>query len=228
MNAKPRALLLFLVAMLLPAMACFAQQSEQVFRMSEGVTVYVANPDGKDFNVGIDVRDLNLFSNGPRETLFKVYDPEGKPVVREMIPDDGCGEANFADRIGGWDHELQYYANLYSKGTAPSFRWSAWSSPARLKTLVARSFDRPIKGGKKGVYRIVLASTPDIYVTVRLPQELKTGFMGHPTFMQGHGSMMKKCYVYVPKGTSGLYFAFALKFIIDFKMAIGLPFRAAF
>lgn len=188
-----------------------AQQDvqEQTFRMNEGVTIFALNPDGKDFTVSIDVRDLNLFANGPRETLFKVYDPDGIPVVREVIPDDGCGEANFPDRIGGWDHELQYYANLYAKGTTPSFRWSAWSSPQRLKTLVARTFDRPIKGGKKGLYRIVLAATPDIYVTVRLPREFKTAFAGHPTFMHGHGSMMKKSFIYVPKGTSGIFYAFA-------------------
>lgn len=209
MTNRSRLFWLFLFAMLAPALTSLAQTSEQVFRMNEGVTVFAVNPEGKDFTVSIDVRDINLFANGPRETMFKVYDPDGKPVVREMIPDDGCGEANFQDRIGGWDHELQYYANLYAKGTAPSFRWSAWSSPARLKTITPRTFDRPIKGGKKGVYRIVLASTPDIYVSVRLPQEFKTAFMGHPTFMQGHGAMMNKKYIYVPKGTSGIYYAFA-------------------
>jgi hypothetical protein len=186
-----------------------ADLAEQTFRLCEGVTVFVVNPEGRAFTVGLDIRDLNLFANGPRETLFKVYDPDGIPVVREFIPDDGCGDANFPDRIGGWDHELQYYANLYAKGSTPSFRWSAWSNPARLKTLVARNFDRPIPGGKKGVYRIVLAGTPDIYATLRLPSDLKTGFSGHPTFMHGHGGMMRKAYLYVPKGTSGIFYAFA-------------------
>ncbi len=193
----------------LPAQAQQAETVERTFRLCEGVTLFILNPEGKDFSVSLDVRDLNLLANGPREVLFKVYDPEGFPVVREIIPDDGCGEANFPERIGGWDHELQYYANLYAKGTAPSYRWSAWSHPARLKTLVARTFDRPIPGGKRGVYRLVLAGTPDHYVTVRLPAEMQVGFMGHPTFMHGHGSLMKKCYLYVPPGTTGLFYAFA-------------------
>ncbi len=183
--------------------------AERTFRLYDGVTVFVDNPQGKDFDVGLDVRDLNLLANGPREVLFKVYDPEGIPVVREIIPDDGCVSANFPDRIGGWDHELQYYANLYAKGTMPAFRWSAWSDPSRLKTLVARKFERPVKGGKKGVYRIVLAGMPDIYVTVRLPQYMKVGFTGHPNFMQGYGSMLRKSYIYVPKGTSGIFYAFS-------------------
>jgi len=73
----------------------------QTYRLHEGITAYVNNPDGKDFSVGLDVRDLNLYANGPREILFKVYDPDGKPVVREIIPDDGCATANLPDRIGG-------------------------------------------------------------------------------------------------------------------------------
>ncbi len=183
--------------------------ASQTFRLHEGVTAYVVNPDGKDFTVGLDVRDLNLYANGPREILFKVYDPDGTPVVREIIPDDGCATANQPDRLGGWDHELQAYINHYAKGTVPSYRWSAWSEPSRLKTQVARTFDRPIKGGKRGIYRVVLAGTPDHYVTLRLTAGLKYGVAGHPTFIHGHGDMFKKAYIYVPKGTSGVFLAIA-------------------
>lgn len=186
-----------------------AQPAEQFFRLHEGVTAYVHNPDGKDFSVRLDVRDLNLHANGPREVLFKVYDPDGKPVVREVIPDDGCTTANLPDRIGGWDHELQSFINHRVKGTAPSYRWSAWSDPNRLRTLVARTFERPIKGARKGIYRIVLAGTPDHYVTLRLSPALKYGVCGHPTFLHGHGDLLRKAYLYVPKGTSGLFFAIA-------------------
>ncbi|MBI2437897.1 MAG: hypothetical protein HYV36_03680 [Lentisphaerae bacterium] len=179
----------------------------QAYRLYEGITVYINNPEGKDFTVSIDVRDLNLRANGPREMLLKLYDPDGQPVVREIIPDDGCVTPNFPDRIGGWDHELQYYANLYAKGTFPSFRWSAWSDPARLNTLVKRAFARPIKGGKKGSYRLVLAGTPDHYVSLSINPELKTAVGGHPNFLHGHGDQHKKSFIYVPKGTVGLFFA---------------------
>ena len=162
-----------------------APVAEQFFRLYEGITAYVNNPDGKDFTVGIDVRDINLYANGPREVLFKVYDSDGRPVVREVVPDDGCANANMPDRIGGWDHELQCFINHFAKGTMPSFRWGAWSDPGRLKTIVARTFDRPIKGGKKGIYRIVLAGTSDHFVTLRLSPELKYGVCGHPVSMEG-------------------------------------------
>lgn len=184
-------------------------RGEQFYRLHEGLTAYVNNPQGTDFTVNLDVRDLNLFASGPREVLFKVYDPDGRPVVREVIPDDGVASANFPDRIGGWDHELQYYANLQAKGTVPTIRFSAWSDPKRLATIVKRSFERKIAGGKKGVYRIVLAGVPDHYVTLDLQPALKYGVVGHPTFMHGHGDLLKKSFIYVPKGTSGIFFAAA-------------------
>ena len=184
-----------------------AGEDGQTYRLYEGITAYVNNPYGKDFSVGLDVRDLNLYASGPREILFKVYDPDGRPVVREVIPDDGCVSANLPDRIGGWDHELQSFINHYAKGTTPSFRWSAWSDAARLRTLVARTFERQVKGGAKGVYRIVLAGTPDHYVTLRLSPGLKYGVSGHPTFMHGHGDMFRQAYIYVPRGSCGLFLA---------------------
>ena len=99
-----------------------AQSEPPFFRLYDGITVYVHNSEGKPLNVRLDVRDFNLYANGPREVLFKVYDPEGRAVVREVIPDNGVMSPNFPDRIGGWDHELQYCGNLYAKGTWPSFR----------------------------------------------------------------------------------------------------------
>lgn len=197
-----------IVAAMLAAWCSAAQAGEaQFYRLFEGLTALVANPDGKDFTVQLDVRDLNLMNASPREVLYKVYDPDGIPVVREIIPDDGVASTNFLDRIGGWDHELQYFANLYEKGTLPSFRWSAWSDPGRLNSLVKRSFNREIKGGKKGVYRVVLAGCADHYVTLGFSPDLKYAVSGNPTFFHGHGEMLKKSFVYVPKGTSGIFFA---------------------
>lgn len=201
---KMRILLLSLAAL---AAVASSADSAQTFRLCDGVTVYVNNTEGKPFTITLDVRDLNLFANGPREVLCKVYDPDGRPVVRQFISDDGVTSPNFPVPIGGWDHEIQYYASLYASGSAPSFRWSAWSDPARLNTLVKRTFTHEMKDGKKGVYRIVLAGTPDHYVTLSLTPDLKCGFTGHPNFLHGHGDMLKKAFVLVPKGTTGIFFA---------------------
>lgn len=184
-------------------------RAEEIYHLYEGITAYVHNPEGKEFQVGIDLRDLNLFADGPREVLLKIYDPSGKPIVREIIPDDGVASPNFPGRIGGWDHELQYYANLYAKGTHPSFRWSAWSDPKRLQTIVARTITHSVPGGMPGVYRIVLAGTRDHYATLRIDPELRYGVAGHTTWMHGHGDLLKTSYIYVPQDTTGLFVAVA-------------------
>jgi hypothetical protein len=182
--------------------------ASRTWRLYEGITVYVANPEGRAFSVGLDVRDLNLVADGPREVLYKVYDPDGRPIVREFIPDDGVARPNFPDRPGGWDHELQYFGNLHAKGTQPTLRWSATSDEAFLATAVARTFEEQVPAGKPGIYRIVLAGTPDHYVTLRLPADLKCGVAGHPTFLHGHGSGTTS-HVYVPKGTTGVFLVLA-------------------
>ena len=203
------ALVMLLVTPALLRAAAAPDTAGEVFRLYEGITAYVYNPEGKDFTVGLDVRDINLYANGPREVLYKIYDPDGKPVVRESIPDDGCSTSNMQERVGGWDHEMQSYVNTYAKGDLPWIRWSAWSDPGRLNNIVKRNFDRQIKGGKKGVYRIVLAGTADHYVTLRISPDLKYGIAGHPSWRHGHGNQLRKSFIYVPKGVIGLFFAVA-------------------
>lgn len=186
-----------------------AEAGAATYRLYEGVTVYVHNPDGVAFDVRLELRDLNLMAQGPREVLFKVYDPDGRPVVREIIPDDGVTTAAFAGPAGGWADEFQYYASLYVRGTKPSYRWSAWSEPGRLSAVAARRFDRRIGGGAKGVYRIVLAGASDHYVTVTLTPGLRHGVAGHPTWLHGHGAGLARSYIYVPPDTVGVFFAIA-------------------
>ena len=77
------------VAILVIALFTHAAAGQTTFRLYDGVTAYVPNPQGKDFTVKLDVRDLNLHETGPREVLVKIYDPDGKAVVRKVIPDDG-------------------------------------------------------------------------------------------------------------------------------------------
>ena len=200
-----------LVGGLLMAPMAVAQTGQEgpTFRLYEGITVFVDNPGGKDFDVTIDVRDINIYANGPREVLFKVYDPDGRPVVREVIPDDGVVSKNYMPRIGGWDHELQYYAFCYGHGSPPMVRWSAPSDPKRLAAIAKRTFTRRIEGGRKGIYRILLVGERDHYVTLKLDPALSYGVCGHHTWLHGHGDLWRKSYIYVPKGTTGLHLAFA-------------------
>src|ERR1051325_11620967 len=190
-------------------------RAAETCRLYDGVTAYVPNPDGRDFTVKLDVRDLNLFETGPRELLVKIYDPAGKQVVRTVIPDDGVVSRAYLPAPGAWDHEAWYYAYCRMQGTQPMIRWSAFSAPDRLGSLPKRTFTYPIKGGAKGVYRIQIVGFPDHYVTLSLDPDLKFGVCGHPTWLHGStppspsgrgagGVGAGRRYLYVPRGTSGL------------------------
>jgi hypothetical protein len=191
----------FACLLLAPALAA----GESTHRLQDGITAHIHNPDARTFTVSLTVRDLNLYENGPREVLCKVYDPDGKVLVREVIPDDGVASKSFLPPMGAWDHEAWYYAYIYMKGTQPMIRWSAFSDPARLKSVAARTFNYTIKATKPGTYRVLLAGCIDHYVTLKIDPDLPYGVNGHPDWLVGHGDLYKKQYLYVPKSAVGMY-----------------------
>ena len=181
----------------------------QTYRLYDGITAYINNPEGESFNITLDVRDINVFAGGPRELLLKVYDPDGVPILRRIIPDDGVESKGYLPRLGGWDHELEYYAACYGSGTQPMIRWSMYSDPKRLATVAKRTFALPVEGGKNGIYRILIVGDRDHCVSLRLDPALSYAVCGHTTWLHGHGSHWRRSYIYVPKGTVGLHLGFA-------------------
>lgn len=190
-----------------------AASAATTFRLYDGVTAYVPNPTGKAFTLTLDVRDLNLFETGPREVFVKIYDPDGKAIVRKVIPDDGVTSKAYLPVVGAWDHEAWYYAFCQMQGTQPMLRWSAFSSPDRFAAHPKRTFTYPVPAGAKGVYRIQIIGFPDHYVTLSLDPDLAFGVCGHPTWL--HGSPLRdqgkgsKSYLYVPRGAKGLHLMLA-------------------
>jgi len=170
-------------------------------RLYDGLTAFVNNPEGKEFTFNLDVRDINHRMHGPCELLVKIYDPEGKLVTREIIPDDGVLAHTTNPWAAGWDHEAWYYATSYSRGIQPQVRWSAFSDPKRLAAMQKRRFQYQVKGGRKGVYRILLVGAPDHYVTLGLSEDLPYSLAGSPEWIHGHHDQYRKSYIYVPKTT---------------------------
>lgn len=197
MRTRMRSILFVLLAVICVS----AQAGEKTYRLYDGLTMFVDNQKGIDFTLTMDIRDINHRMHGPSEILVKVYPPDGRPVVREIIPDDGIVAPTTAPAAAGWDHEAWYYATSYSRGLEPLVRWSVFSDPARLAALPKRTFKYKIKGGQKGVYRVVIAGSPDHYVTITVDPDLDYGVAGNPEWLHGHHSLHKLSYIYVPKNT---------------------------
>jgi hypothetical protein len=182
-----------------------AEAVDTTHRLYDGITAFVHDADARDFTVSVDVRDINIYETGPREVLFKVYDPDGKPVVREVIPDDGVVSRAYLPPVAAWDHEAWYYTFCYMQGTQPMIRWSTFSAPDRLATIPRRTFSRAVKGGKKGTYRILLVGAIDHYVSLKIDPSLPHGVAGHTDWLHGHGDQWRRSFLYVPKGAKGVH-----------------------
>lgn len=187
-----------------PLAARLAPVSGDTFRLYEGLTLLIHNSDGKAFDLELDVRDMNLVEPGPREVLLKVYDPEGKTLVREVIPDDGVVTPVGQGPTGGWDHEAWYYTYQVSRGAAPMLNWSGLTAPDRLAAIPVRTVSRHIAGGPKGAYRVVVVGARDHVVSVRLTPALPWAVAGNPFFLHPTGGFLSKRFFAVPKGSQGL------------------------
>jgi len=186
------------------AVSSTASAGQSTHRLYDGITAFVDNPQGREFSVTLGVRDINHRMHGPSELLVKVYPPSGKPVVREVVPDDGVLAQTSNCAAAGWDHEAWYYATCYSRGLQPLVRWSAFSDPKRLAAMPARRFTYKVAGGQKGVYRVLVVGAPDHYVTLSIEPDLKYSVAGSPEWIHGHGEQFRRSFIYVPKTTRSI------------------------
>ena len=63
---------------------------QETHRLYDAITAFVNNDEGRDFNITLEVRDLNHVARGPAELLLKVYDPDGARVATTTC---GCPAA---------------------------------------------------------------------------------------------------------------------------------------
>lgn len=181
-----------------------AQAADTIYPLHDGVTAFVPNPEGKKFSLTVGVRDINVYETGPREVLVKVYDPDGKALVREIIPDDGVTTQAYSQPAGAFGHEAWYLSYNRLQGLEPMLRWTAFSEPDRLATIPERTFTYSVPATKPGVYRIMLVGSVDHYVRLSIDPAMPYAVAGHPHFVRGRGDMYRRSYVYVPRGALGL------------------------
>jgi hypothetical protein len=197
--------LLGLAVLLPPVRAFCADGSGEPRRLYDGLAAYVPNPDGAAFTVLLEVRDLNHQSRAPSELMVKILDPDGRILVREVLPDDGLTAPEYAPPAAGWDHEAWYYAASRSRGIEPMVSWSHFTDPAYLGKVPVRPFSFSVPAGPAGVYRILLFGGPDHVVKLNLTPALTHAVAGTVNWLHGHGAQYRRSFLYVPRGAKMLY-----------------------
>ena len=173
-------------------------------RLSNALTVFVDNTEGKPFDIEIDVLDINHLTPFPSELLVKLESPDGRVLVREVLPDDGIVDASWGTHGSSWASEAWYFGTAYSRGLEPAIRWSAFSNPQKLAQLPARTFRWSVKDASPGVYRLLMVGRPDHYVSTRVSNGLKFAVAGNPEVLHGHGDLYRRSYVYVPENATSM------------------------
>ena len=176
-------------------------------RLHDAATVLLDHPSGAAFEIQLDVRDLNAAPRGPAELLFKVYGPDGRLLVREIVPDDGVTQGLFVGPAAGYDHMALRFAAERAAGLAPAIAAGRLCDPARLAALPARRFRHTIPAGPGGVYRVLLVGQPDLVVTLTTDPALPCGVAGSPDHLCPLAGFPDRGWVWLPEGTTGMELA---------------------
>ncbi len=185
-----------------------AGADEPARRLYDGFEAFVPNPSGAGFTVSLDIQDINHVARGPAELLVKIYAPDGRLLVREVVPDDGIPGGGYQPASAGWDHEAWYYATCYSRGLEPAVRWSLLSDPARLAAVPKRLLRYPVPAGPAGAYRVLVTGVPDHFVTLRLDPVRPYGLASTGYWLHGRGDQYRRSYLYVPRGATKVWILF--------------------
>jgi hypothetical protein len=193
------------VAAALAGGAALARAGEPLqVRLHDAATVLLDHPSGAAFGIELDVRDLNAAPRGPAELLVKVYGPDGRLLVREIVPDDGVAQGLFAGPAAGYDHMALGFAAERAAGLAPAIAAGRLCDPARLAGLPARRFRHAIPAGPGGVYRVLLVGQPDLVVTLATDPALPCGVAGSPDHLCPLAGFPDRGWVWLPEGTTGM------------------------
>ena len=176
-----------LSAVLIMLCGLAASAMASTHRLYDGITAFVPNPTARTSPSPSTCATSTSSRPGRARCCSRSTIPTASPVVREVIPDDGVTSQAFLPPRAPGTMRPGTTPTAHMKGTQPMIRWSAFSAPIGWRAVPKRTFTCPIKGGKKGVYRVLLVGAIDHYVTLKIDPELPYAVAGHPDWLHGHG-----------------------------------------
>lgn len=176
---------------------------DRFWRPRENMMFYLNDETGGGFDLKIDLRDMNVYCEGARDAYVFVIAPDGRILVRCLLPDDGItrNEPKYKDGCAdiGLDFRYRAYHRLNSEnGTPPGKERSPYlAEPQKLK---ARTFSLKIPDAGKGIYRLAVAGCWDHWFSVTPSRRMSAALHPGQGAVYLHRDQLRDGYLYIPAG----------------------------
>ncbi|MBD3292110.1 MAG: hypothetical protein GF393_04240, partial [Armatimonadia bacterium] len=174
-----------------------------LWRAREGIVFHMQDAEGGGFDVGVAVRDMNVYEQGERPALVWMVGPEGETLFRQVLDDDGITSGNEQYRDGVSDVYLDYRYREWHRvhspdGLPPNKRRSPMLiEPERLP---ARKVAFSVPDAGPGLYRLVLIGSWDHWFSVTSDRAIPTGVHPGPGPLYVHGGRLEDAWIWAPPG----------------------------
>ncbi|MBN1671753.1 MAG: hypothetical protein JXR37_12000 [Kiritimatiellae bacterium] len=180
---------------------------DRFWRLRDTLVFHLHDAMGTGFGLQIDLRDMNVYCQGPREAVVAVFAPDGAPVATHVFPDDGVVKGNPVCHDGVPDTyaDLRYRAwHLHnSPGGYPpgKTRSPLLADPGRIP---ARTQLLRVPPAGKGLYRVMIVGCYDHWVSLTPDRPLAAGVHPGPAPLYMHNDIFREAYLYAPRNVKDI------------------------
>ena len=177
---------------------------EKYWRPRENMVFYLFDESGGGFDLRIDLRDMNIYSEGMRDAFVFVIGPDGRILTQKLLPDDGVikNDPKYKDGCAdiGLDFRYRAYHRLNSPGGYPpgKARADVISDPGKIPP---RSFMLKIPDAGKGVYRLAVAGCWDHWFSVTPSRKMSGALHPGKGAFYLHADQFADVFLFLPPGT---------------------------
>lgn len=181
---------------------------DKFWRPRENMTFYLYDRTGGGFSLAVDVRDMNVYLEGPRPAFLFLVDPDGKIVDRKFVEDDGVVKNDFIYKDGVSDLYMDFRYREYHRHNSPGGkipgkkRSPLLEDPGKIKPRTV-TLSAPASS-PKGTYRLAVSGCWDHWFSVTPYRRLDAGIHPGQCALYLHKDQLRRLYLYLPKETCDL------------------------
>ncbi|MBN1864984.1 MAG: hypothetical protein JW808_08795 [Victivallales bacterium] len=181
--------------------------SDVLWRPREWLIFHMLDEEGAGFTLDFTVRDMNVYMQGPRPSMFWVVGPRDEVLAMEMLEDDGVVTGDESCRDGIYDiwHDYRYreWHRVHSPGGYPAGkrRSPLLENP---QVLPHRRISLTVPAAGAGLYRVLVVASWDHWISVTPSRPLATGIHPGPGPLYIVANRFATTYLYMPPGVKDI------------------------